>query len=84
VATKAESATPPPTVAPAPKENSAFTSRGPRIAKVDQLSPDDAKEFEASLKSKNTPSHNDVAQDVARLSSRLLPEYGSLAVLFIQ
>lgn len=34
---------------PSPKENSAFVSRGPRIAKVEQLPPDEAKEFLASL-----------------------------------
>jgi hypothetical protein len=40
---------------PPPKENSAFTSRGPRIAKVEQLSPEDAKEFLDSLKPGNVP-----------------------------
>jgi hypothetical protein len=45
VAPKPPPATPAPTVAPAgnvmppPKENSAFASRGPRIAKVEQLPP---------------------------------------------
>jgi hypothetical protein len=45
VAAKPALATPVPTVAPAgnvmppPKENSAFASRGPRIAKVEQLPP---------------------------------------------
>ncbi len=43
-------------ITPPPKENSAFTSRGPRIAKVEQLSPEDAKEFEASLKLKSPAS----------------------------
>ena len=38
-----------------PKENHAFTSRGPRIAKVEQLSPEDAKEFLDSLKPGNAP-----------------------------
>jgi hypothetical protein len=38
------------TVPPPPKENSAFASRGPRIAKVEQLSPEEAKEFNTSLK----------------------------------
>lgn len=38
-----------------PKENSAFISRGPRIAKIEQLPPDEAKEFLASLKPENTP-----------------------------
>lgn len=37
-------------VTPPPKENSAFVSRGPRIARVEQMSPEEAKEFEASLK----------------------------------
>jgi hypothetical protein len=36
---------------PSPKENSAFTSRGPRIAKVEQLPPKEAEEFLASLES---------------------------------
>lgn len=31
------------------KRNSQFTSRGPRIAHVEQLSPEEAKEFEESL-----------------------------------
>ncbi len=59
VAANPTPATPAPTVAPAgnvpppPKENPAFTSRGPRIAKVEQLSPEEAKEFKASLKSGN-------------------------------
>ena len=39
-------------VTPPPKENSAFVSRGPRIAKVEQLPPEEAKEFIASLKPK--------------------------------
>ena len=56
VAAKPTPAMPAPTAAPGnvpppPKENSTYTSRGPRIAKVDQLSPEEAKEFEASLKS---------------------------------
>jgi len=61
VAAKPTSATPAPiigpagNVTPAPKENPAFTSRGPRIAKVAQLSPEEAKEFEASLKPENAP-----------------------------
>jgi hypothetical protein len=61
VAAKPTPATPVPTAAPAgnvtppPKENSAFTSRGPRIAKVEQLSPEDAKEFLESLKPGNAP-----------------------------
>jgi hypothetical protein len=50
-----------PTVAPAgkvlppPKEDSRFTSCGPRIAHVEQLSPEEAAEFEASLKPRNAP-----------------------------
>jgi len=61
VAAKPTPATPAPTAAPAgnvpppPKENSAFTSRGPRIARVEQLSPEAAREFEASLKPGNAP-----------------------------
>ena len=34
------------------KENSAYTSRGPHIAHVPQMSPEEAAEFEASLKPK--------------------------------
>lgn len=62
VAAKPAPATPAPTtvpsgnVPPSPKENSAFTSRGPRIARVDQLPPEEAKEFLASLKSKSPAS----------------------------
>jgi|SRR5208282_5374351 len=61
VAAKPTPATPAPTAAPAgnvtppPKENPAFTSRGPRIAKVEQLSSEDAKEFLESLKPGNAP-----------------------------
>jgi len=61
VAAKPTSATPAPTVVPAgnvtpaPKDNPAFTSHGPRIAKVAQLSPEEAKEFEASLRPENAP-----------------------------
>ncbi|MGH7951358.1 MAG: hypothetical protein ACREFE_05495 [Limisphaerales bacterium] len=40
---------------PPPKENPAFTSRGPRIAKVEQLPPKEAEEFLASLKPGNAP-----------------------------
>ncbi len=56
---KAAPVMPAPTTAPAgnvlppAKENSAYTSREPRIAHVAQLSPQEAKEFEASLKSGN-------------------------------
>jgi len=39
-------------VPPPPKENSAFASRGPRIAKVAMMSPEEAKEFNDSLKPK--------------------------------
>ena len=42
-------------VTPPPKENSAYTSRGPRIAHVEQMSPEEAAEFEASLKQRNAP-----------------------------
>src|ERR1017187_8189710 len=61
VAAKPAPATIAPTAAPAgnvwlpPKENSAFVSREPRIAKVAMMSPEEAKEFEASLKSGNAP-----------------------------
>jgi hypothetical protein len=61
VAEKSTLATPVPTAAPTgsvtppPKENLTFTTRGPRIAKVEQLSPEDAKEFNDSLKSENFP-----------------------------
>ena len=57
----AVAAKPTPTIVPAsdvtppPKENSAFVSRGPRIAKVAMMSPEEAAEFEASLKPGNTP-----------------------------
>jgi len=39
-------------VPPLAKENSAYTSHGPRIAKVELLSPEEAKEFNDSLKPK--------------------------------
>jgi hypothetical protein len=42
-------------VSPPPTENSPFTSRGPRIANVRMMSPEQAKEFNASLKPGNTP-----------------------------
>jgi len=56
VAAQPAPATPPATaitseVTP-PKENSAFASRGPRIAKVAMMSPEEAKEFNDSLKPK--------------------------------
>ncbi|MFZ1072476.1 MAG: hypothetical protein WAO21_03480 [Verrucomicrobiia bacterium] len=38
-----------------PNENSTYTSRGPHIAHVAQLSPEEAAEFEASLKLGNAP-----------------------------
>ena len=50
----AEAATPAP--ATPPKENSAFTSRGPRIAKVAMMSAEEAKEFNDSLKPKQPAS----------------------------
>lgn len=40
---------------PPPKENSAYVSCGPRIAKVAMMSPEEAAEFEASLKPGNAP-----------------------------
>lgn len=55
VTVKPASATPAPTAAPAgnalppPKETSPYTSRGPRIAKVAMMSPEEAKEFNESL-----------------------------------
>jgi hypothetical protein len=57
VAAKPAPATPPATaitseVPPPLKENSAYTSRGPHIAHVPQMSPEEAAEFEASLKPK--------------------------------
>ncbi len=57
VAAKPTPATPAPAGndTPPPKENSAFTSRGPRIAKVAMMSPEEAKEFNDSLKPGNTP-----------------------------
>jgi hypothetical protein len=42
-------------VLPPPKESSPFVSRGPRIAKVEQLPPEEAKEFLASLNPGNVP-----------------------------
>ena len=56
-ASKPTPATPPATaitsdVPPPPKENSPYHSRGPHIAKVDLMSPEEAKEFEDSLKPK--------------------------------
>jgi hypothetical protein len=42
-------------VPPPAKENSPYTSRGPRIAKVEQLSPEEAAELDAFLKSGTAP-----------------------------
>jgi len=42
-------------VPPPAKENSPYTSRGPRIAKVAMMTPEEAAEFEASLKQGNAP-----------------------------
>ncbi len=56
VATKAApTAAPASNVLPPPKENSTYTSRGPRIANVRMMSPEEAKEFNASLKPGNAP-----------------------------
>ena len=54
-ATIAPTTAPAGNVMPPSTENSAFVSRGPRIAKVAMMSPEEAKEFEASLKSGNAP-----------------------------
>lgn len=42
-------------ISPPPKENAAYVSRGPRIARVEQLPPDEAREFLDSLKPGNGP-----------------------------
>jgi hypothetical protein len=42
-------------VPPSPSENSQCKSRGPRIANVSMMSPEEAKEFNASLKPENAP-----------------------------
>jgi hypothetical protein len=57
VATKPAPATITPAnhVPPPATEHSAFVSCGPHIAHVEQLSPEEAAEFEASLKSGNAP-----------------------------
>jgi hypothetical protein len=58
VAEKPAPVTPAPTAAsagnvtPAPKEDSPYRSRGPHIANVRMMSPEEAKEFNDSLKSK--------------------------------
>ena len=61
VAAKPTPATPAPTTAsasnvpPPPKENSPYRSRGPHIANVRMMSPEEAKEFNASLKPGSAP-----------------------------
>jgi hypothetical protein len=61
VAAKPAPATPVPSAAPAgntappPKENSPYHSRGPHIANVRMMSPEEAKEFNDSLKPGNAP-----------------------------
>jgi hypothetical protein len=47
--------TPASNVPPPPTENSPYKSRGPHIANVRMMSPEEAKEFNASLKPGNTP-----------------------------
>jgi len=47
--------TPASNIPPPTKENSPYTSRGPRIAKVAMMTPEEAAEFEASLKPGNAP-----------------------------
>jgi hypothetical protein len=42
-------------VTPLPEKNSPYMSRGPRIANVRMMSPEEAKEFNASLKPENAP-----------------------------
>jgi hypothetical protein len=42
-------------VPPPPADNSPYRSRGPRIANVRMMSPEEAKEFNASLKPGNAP-----------------------------
>ena len=59
LAAKPSPAMPAPTTAPAnnvtppPKEDSPYHSRGPRIANVKMMTPNEREEFEASLKSKS-------------------------------
>jgi hypothetical protein len=62
VAAKPTPVTPAPTAGPPagngtppPKENSPYNSRGPHIANVRMLSPEEAKEFNASLTARNAP-----------------------------
>jgi hypothetical protein len=47
--------TPANNVPPPPTENSPYKSRGPHIANVIMMSPEEAKEFNASLKAGNAP-----------------------------
>ena len=47
--------TPASNVPPPPTENSPYKSRGPHIANVRMMSPEEAKEFNASLKPGNAP-----------------------------
>ena len=60
VAAKPTPATPAPTaapmgnVAPQPKENSQYHSRGPHIANVKMMTPSEREEFEASLRQEKT------------------------------
>ena len=42
-------------VPPPPSENAAYVSRGPRIAKIEMMSPEEAKEFNASLTARSAP-----------------------------
>ena len=62
IAAKPAPAIPAPTTAPAnnvtppPKEDSPYRSRGPRIANVKMMTPNEREEFEASLKSKSPAS----------------------------
>ncbi len=61
VAAKPTSGTPAPATAitsdvpPPPTENSAYVSRGPRIANIKMMSPEEAKEFNASLTARIAP-----------------------------
>ncbi len=53
--TPAPTATPAGNLQPPPKENSPYHSRGPHIANVRMMSPEEAKEFNDSLKAGNAP-----------------------------
>jgi hypothetical protein len=55
VTTVLPTAAPANSVPPSPSENSQYKSRGPRIANVRMMSPEEAKEFNASLKPENAP-----------------------------